>query len=96
MDDTIITKHPHKGKSGLNISRRKYNLIRESILDSLRTHGEMTFKDLTEEVREKLEHSFYGSIPWYVTTVKLDLEARGIIERIPHRRPQQLRLSRAL
>lgn len=96
MNDTIITKHPHKGKSGLNISRRKYNLIRESILDSLRTHGEITFKDLIEEVREKLEESFSGSISWYVTTVKLDLEARRIIERIPHRRPQQLRLARRL
>lgn len=94
MDDTIITKHPHKGKSGLNISRAKYNVVRNAILDCLRRNGEMTFRDLTSEVRRKLEGTFYGSISWYVTTVKLDLEARHIIERIPHRRPQQLRLVR--
>ena len=29
---------------------------------------------------------------WYLTTVKLDLEARNIIERIPNKSPQQLRL----
>lgn len=94
MDDTIITKHPHKGKDGLNISRTKYNVVRKAILDCLRRHGEMTFYDLKEEVRRKLTGNFYGSIPWYVTTVKLDLEAREVIERIPHRRPQQLRLVR--
>lgn len=92
MSDTIITKHPHKGKDGLNISRTKYNVVRRAILDCLRRHGEIAFKDLTEDVRRRLQGSFYGSIPWYVTTVKLDLEAREVIERIPHRRPQQLRL----
>ena len=92
MKDTIITKHPHKGKDGLNISRTKYNVVRRAILDCLRRHGEMTYKDLIDEVRRKLTGNFYGSISWYVTTVKLDLEAREVIERIPHRRPQQLRL----
>jgi hypothetical protein len=52
----------------------------------------MTFKELTEEVRGSLEGSFDGSISWYFTTVKLDLEARGVIERIPNKAPQRLRL----
>ena len=34
-----------------------------------------------------------GSISWYVTTVKLDLEARGLIERVPRSRPQRLRMA---
>ena len=37
---------------------------------------------------------FDGSISWYVTTIKLDLEARGIIERIPKKRPQTLKLNK--
>ena len=40
-------------------------------------------KDLTEEVRHKLAGHFDGSISWYVTTAKLDLEARGMTERVP-------------
>jgi len=35
-----------------------------------------------------------GSISSYTTTDKLDLEARGLIERIPGSRPQVLRLVR--
>jgi hypothetical protein len=35
-----------------------------------------------------------GSISWYATMVKLDLEARGEIERIPGSSPQRIRLTR--
>ena len=30
---------------------------------------------------------------WYVTTVKLDLEARGQLKRVPKSRPQRVKLS---
>jgi hypothetical protein len=89
MEEKILTLHP-QGKTGVNISREKYDAISGAIQDSLRTHQSMTFKELTEEVRGRLEGSFDGSISWYVTTVKLDLEARGIIERIPNQVPQRL------
>jgi hypothetical protein len=35
---------------------------------------------------------FRGSIGWYTTIIKLDLEARGLIELIPDKKPQHLRL----
>jgi hypothetical protein len=91
MEEKILTLHP-QGKSGVNISKAKYDTISRAIQDSLRTHQSMTFKEVTEEVRSKLEGSFDGSVSWYVTTVKLDLEARGVIERIPNKSPQRLRL----
>ena len=91
MAEKILTLHP-EGKSGVNISKQKYDTVRASILDAVHAHGETTFKDLTENVRRKLEGKFDGSIPWYVTSVKLDLEARGLIERVPNSSPQRLRL----
>jgi len=36
--------------------------------------------------------NFEGSVTWYVTTVKLDLEARGVVKRVPHSRPQLVKL----
>jgi hypothetical protein len=91
--EKIETLHPDPSKQGVNISRAKYDLIRETILDLIRDRGEITFADLTTQCKEQLAGRFEGSIPWYVVTVKLDLEARGEIERIPNRRPQQLRLA---
>ena len=92
MEEKILTQHPESGKSGVNISKQKYDLIREAILESVRAHGAITFTDLTQDVEKRLAGKFESSISWYVTTVKLDLEARGLIERVPGSRPQQLRL----
>jgi len=44
----------------------------------------MAIRDLSEE--------FDGKVVWYIVSVKLDLEARGIIERIPKTSPHQIRL----
>lgn len=92
MEEKILTLHPDEGKSGVNISKQKYDLVREVIVESLRSVDDMTFKDLTQHVHARLTGRFDGSIPWYVTTVKLDLEARGIIARLPKTVPQRLRL----
>ncbi len=56
-------------------------------------HQEMTFTELGEAVRQRLEGNIEGSITWYYTTVKLDLEARCIIELTGSGSPQHLRLS---
>ena len=91
MTERVLTLHP-EGKNGVSVDKQKYLVVREAILEVLRAAGEMTFKALTEDVRQELEGTFDGSISWYVTTVKLDLEARGEIERIPGKKPQHLRL----
>lgn len=91
MEEKILTLHP-QGKQGVNISRAKYDTIREAILKAAAKEGEIRFKDLPAAVEEELQRPFDGSLSWYVTTVKLDLEARGLIERVPGSSPQRLRL----
>jgi hypothetical protein len=91
MEERILTLHPD-GKQGVNISRAKYDQIRKAILDAIAAAGELPFKELPKAVEMNLDAPFDGSLSWYVTTVKLDLEARDLIERIPGSRPQRLRL----
>ncbi len=88
--DKILTKHP-KGKQGVNISRAKYDAVREAILEALAEREPQQFRELQAAVEERLAGNFEGSIGWYYTTVKLDLEAREEIERIPGSSPQELR-----
>jgi len=78
MGDRILTQHPEK-KKGVNIRRDKYEQVRDAIQVSLREEGAQTFQALSEAVNQKLGGNFDGSIGWYFTTVKLDLEARGVI-----------------
>jgi len=87
MKDMIRTLHPEK-KQGVNISREKYEMIRKAILLILRTQKEMTFMALSRAVEKDVRGKFEGSVTWYVTTVKLDLEARGAVKRVPNSRPQ--------
>lgn len=88
----IMTKHPQQGKTGVNIDKPKYDVMRQTIIDILETEGEMTFQALNDAVGAKLDGKFQGSIGWYYTTVKLDLEARGMLERVSKSSPQRIRL----
>ena len=92
MRDTIRTLHPKK-KQGGNISREKYETIRKAILCVLQTRKEITFMNLSRAVEKQVNGNFDGSVMWYVTTVKLDMEARGEIKRVTNSRPQLVKLA---
>jgi hypothetical protein len=92
MKDTIRTLHPEK-KQGVNISREKYEVIRKAILCVLEAKREITFMNLSRAVAKEVNGNFDGSVTWYVTTVKLDMEARGEIKRVPNSRPQLVKLA---
>ncbi len=90
-EDKILTRHP-QGKSGVNILRRRYEQVRTFILDTLTQEGEMTYQALNDRAVEELQDNFDGKVPWYLVTVKLDLEARGEIERVPKTSPHRVRV----
>ena len=92
MKDMIRTLHPEK-KQGVNISKEKYEIIRNAILCVLKTEKEITFMKLSRAVEKEVNGNFDGSVTWYVTTVKLDMEARGEVKRVPKSRPQLVRLA---
>jgi hypothetical protein len=93
MKDTIRTLHPEK-KQGVKISREKYELIRKAILSTLRKQKEITFMNLARAVEKEVNGTFEGSVTWYVTTVKLDMEARGEVKRVLNSRPQLVKLAK--
>ena len=90
-EDKIMTLHP-QGKNGVNISRKKYDQIKKFILSTLKKRKVMSYDELSSLATRQLKDSFEGSVIWYFVTVKLDLEARKIIERVPKTSPHQLKL----
>ncbi len=89
-EERILTLHP-KGKKGVNILLRRYNFIKDFILKTIEARGAISYEELSDLAVKELSDSFDGKVLWYVVTVKLDLEARNIIERIPKTSPHQLR-----
>ncbi len=94
MDNTrIMTLHP-QGKKGVHILKRRYDVIKEFIVSTIEQHGEISYQEVNDLAVEKLTDTFDGKVVWYVVSVKLDLEARGIIERIPKTSPHRLRMKK--
>jgi hypothetical protein len=87
--EKILTKHP-LGKSGKNIDRKKYDTLKKAILSALRKN-ELTHTELFSRLNKSLKGRFSANISWYGETVKLDLEAKKMIERTASK-PQKYRL----
>ncbi len=88
--EKIQTLHPVEGKTNKLILLSKYTFIKEHLLAILAA-SELTHLDLMEALYERVKDTFEGGVQWYGETVKLDLEARGIIERT-HTKPVRYRL----
>ncbi len=92
-EEKIMTLHPD-GKQGVNILKRRYDVIKNFILKTLKSGKEISFEELTDRAVKSLSKTFDGKVVWYMVTVKLDLEARKLIERVPKTSPHKLRLTK--
>jgi hypothetical protein len=88
--DKVLTKHP-LGKNGKTITKQNYETLKEAIVSALRNE-ELTHTELLSHLNKSLKGKFSGNISWYGETVKLDLEARNIVERTSSK-PQKYRLT---
>ena len=87
-DELFLSIQTEPARQGIRIDQAKYQAVHEAITQNLRRHGSMTFTQLGALVEEQLQDTFSGSVLWYYTTIKLDMEARGEIRRVPNSRPQ--------
>ena len=88
----IQTLHPDPDKTNKKIALEKYTVVRKQLLSILRKK-EYTHTALMEALYQKLKDGFEGGVQWYGETVKLDLEARQLIERTG-KKPDTYRLCR--
>jgi hypothetical protein len=94
-EPAMKTKSVKTGSGGFNVTSAKYEPVREAIMSALpRSKTGMTFNDLVASIESKLPKELFpkpGSVAWYTKVVQLDLEAKGLIERIPGAKPQRIR-----
>lgn len=87
----MTTEHPN-GEPTYTIPEASYQLVRNTIIDMLRGQTSVPLQAIIDEVEAQSAAELDKSARWYVTTVKMDLEARGVIERVDGVSPQELRL----
>jgi len=87
-DKKILCKTPTPNKKPVKIDRWKYDAIRTAILNIVPKEDEgkegTPFKELAKCVEEQLtaeEKENLGSVNWYTTCVKLDMELKSELKR---------------
>lgn len=88
--EQIQTLHPDPSKTNKRIALAKYAFIKKELLAILKMQPR-THTALMEALYQRVKDVFEGGVQWYGETVKLDLEARKIIERTGER-PDRYRL----
>ena len=92
-EERVQTLHPDPKKQGPRISKTMYDAVRRAILDAVPdAFPGLAFSDLYGEVEKRVPDQLFenASASWYTVTVKLDLEARGLVERVAGPGPQRL------
>lgn len=93
-DDRIICRTPTPDRQPTRIESWKFTTVRRAILAALPAEGDgLPFKELPARVAAHLDagsRARLGSVGWYTTTVKLELEVRGEVARVPGRGAQRL------
>jgi hypothetical protein len=87
----VQTKHP-LGRRNKPVERHDYEIFKAAIVSALRSR-ELTHTELLNELTGSLKGTFSGNVGWHVMVVKLDLEARKVIERTSSS-PQKYRLKK--
>ncbi len=78
--ERISLENPNTG-GNLRIRKLYYDHVRDAILHAINEAGELKFSDLANQVLARTPTELWAdaSVGWYATSVKLDLEAKGLI-----------------
>ena len=87
--------NPKPGTKPVRISAPRYYDLKGAMLRRLGECGQgIAFADLADACADSLQTTLWdgASLSWYVTSIKLDLEARGLVYRTSRRGRQQVHL----
>ncbi len=95
VNSKVLCRTPTPGKKPIRIDKWKYDAVRAALLKTIPNSAKgIGFWDLPKLVEKRLSATALkelGSVMWYTTVVKLDMECRGELERIEGSTPQRLR-----
>lgn len=90
--------HPDPTKQGMRVTKAHFDAYHAALLQVIPATEEGVFySDLAKLVEPLLSAETLANTKsmWWITTVKLDMEARNLIERVPGRGKQRVRLTTA-
>jgi len=96
VPEMVELLNANTGRAGGRLPKRRYDAMRNALLKAIpRLKSGVAYKDLNARVIPLLPRWWEQegwSVSWHVATVKLDLQARGLVENVPGARPMHVRL----
>ena len=96
MTERVPCRTPNPDKTGVtNVPAWKFDACRAAICTVL-ARGETPAGEVASRAGAQLtepQRAELGSLGWHMTTVRLEMEVRGEIERVPGATPLRLRLT---
>lgn len=79
--ERVLLENPNTDGDDLKIRRLYYDHVKAAIMHAVNDAGELKFSELSAEVEARTPRELWtdASVGWYATSVKLDLEAKGLI-----------------
>ena len=93
-NERVTCRTPTPSKQPTHIDRWRFDTVRRAILETIPRRAEVPFAELPAKVEAALsaeERDRLGSVSWYTTVVKLEMEVAGELERVAGASPQRLR-----
>ena len=92
--------HPVSGRK-MNIDSSLYEPFKAAILQSLKGSKGKTFTELSEDVTGIIKKNPFPkamgikrSVPWYVISIRLDLETKGLVETFTEKGKKLIRMKK--
>jgi len=93
--ETIELLNINTGRANGRIPLKRYNAMKRALLKVIpRRSDGVAYAQLKQLAPRHLPawwHDEGWSVAWHIAVVKLDLEARGELERVPAKRPMHVR-----
>lgn len=93
-DERVLCRTPTPGKRPTKIARWKFAAVRKALLKVVPRRGAgVEARELPKRMLPYLtaaQRRALGSASWYAVTVKLELEVRGELVRVPGAKPQRV------
>ncbi|HFA49741.1 MAG TPA: hypothetical protein ENJ95_12095 [Bacteroidetes bacterium] len=90
-EDKILTLHP-EGQPGAMLLLHEYEMAKEAIVEFFLIKPTGTVEEINTSAANKLGGKIKGEINPFLTSVRLDMEARDYIEKVPGSDPTEYRL----
>lgn len=78
--EEVVRTHRPDGRPGVILLKQEYDFLCSFILSTIEKSDSITLNDLLEKAHAALDGKWSGDLSWKILQVKMDLEARHLLE----------------